>query len=143
MLNKSLSIGSLDIPHTVKKEKCSSFQRGVDITTCKCNYICSVIENSKVALQMEYSFRYGNKAAANQQIKFSTLMMKPCTLSLWRNGYDIGVVIDQSRFLASTVNLYSCLLGRRQANLCFHFAGSGENLPDITKSRDASLHNKI
>ena len=31
------------------------------------------------------------------------------------------------------------LLGRRQANLCFHFAGSGENLPDIAKSRDASL----
>ena len=28
------------------------------------------------------------------------------------------------------------LLGRRQANLCFHFAGSGENLPDIAKSRD-------
>ena len=34
------------------------------------------------------------------------------------------------------------LLGRRQANLCFYFAGSGENLPDITKSRDASLDNK-
>ena len=34
------------------------------------------------------------------------------------------------------------LLGRRQANLCFHFAGSGENLPDITKSLDASLDNK-
>ena len=34
------------------------------------------------------------------------------------------------------------LLGGRQANLCFHFAGSGENLPDITKSRDASLDNK-
>ena len=31
------------------------------------------------------------------------------------------------------------LLGRRQANLCFHFAGSGENLPDIAKSRDASI----
>ena len=30
----------------------------------------------------------------------------------------------------------SLLLGRRQANLCFHFAGSGENLPDIAKSRD-------
>ena len=37
----------------------------------------------------------------------------------------------------------SGLLGRREANLCFHFAGSGENLPDITKSRDAILHNKI
>ena len=35
------------------------------------------------------------------------------------------------------------LLGRRrQANLCFHFAGSGENLPDIAKSRDASMDNK-
>ena len=33
-------------------------------------------------------------------------------------------------------------LGRRQANLCFHFAGSGENLPDITKSRDTSMDNK-
>ena len=32
---------------------------------------------------------------------------------------------------------------RRQANLCFHFAGSGENLPDITKSRDASLDNDL
>ena len=31
------------------------------------------------------------------------------------------------------------LLGRRQANLCFHFTGSGENLPDIAKSRDASM----
>ena len=25
---------------------------------------------------------------------------------------------------------------------CFHFAGSGENLPDIAKSRDASIDNK-
>ena len=37
----------------------------------------------------------------------------------------------------------SFLLGRRQANLCFHFAGSGENLPDIAKSRDATLDNKL
>ena len=35
------------------------------------------------------------------------------------------------------------LLGRRHANLCFHFAGSGENLPDIAKSRDATLDNKL
>ena len=34
------------------------------------------------------------------------------------------------------------LLGRRQANLCFHFAGSGENLPDIAKSRDCSMGRK-
>ena len=34
------------------------------------------------------------------------------------------------------------LLGRRQANLCFRFAGSGENLPDITKSRDTGMDNK-
>ena len=34
------------------------------------------------------------------------------------------------------------LLGRRQANLCFHFAGSGENLPNIAKSRDASMGRK-
>ena len=34
-------------------------------------------------------------------------------------------------------------MGRRQeANLYFHFAGSGENLPDIAKSRDASMDNK-
>ena len=26
--------------------------------------------------------------------------------------------------------------------LCFHFAASGENLPDIAKSRDASMDNK-
>ena len=31
---------------------------------------------------------------------------------------------------------------RRQANLCFHFAGSRENLPDIAKSRDTSMDNK-
>ena len=30
-------------------------------------------------------------------------------------------------------------LGGRHANLCFHFAGSGENLPDIAKSRDSSI----
>ena len=35
------------------------------------------------------------------------------------------------------------LLGRRQANLCFHFAESGENLLDIAKSRDATLDNKL
>ena len=29
-----------------------------------------------------------------------------------------------------------------RANLCFHFAGSGENLPDIAKSRDASMGKK-
>ena len=40
------------------------------------------------------------------------------------------------------VSLRETLLGRRQANLCFHFAGSGENLPDITKSRDTSMDNK-
>ena len=34
------------------------------------------------------------------------------------------------------------LLDRRQANLCFHFAGSRENLPDIAKSRDTSMDNK-
>ena len=37
---------------------------------------------------------------------------------------------------------FTNLLGRRQANLCFHFAGSGENLPDIAKSRDASMGRK-
>ena len=34
----------------------------------------------------------------------------------------------------------SSLLGRRHANLCFHF---GENLPDIAKSRDATQDNKL
>ena len=33
-------------------------------------------------------------------------------------------------------------MGRRYANLCFHFAGSGENLPDIAKSHDTSMDNK-
>ena len=40
------------------------------------------------------------------------------------------------------VILTSCLLGRRQANLCFHFAGSEENLPDIAKPRNASMGRK-
>ena len=35
----------------------------------------------------------------------------------------------------------SFLLGRRQANLRFHFAGSGENLQDIAKSCDANMDN--
>ena len=35
------------------------------------------------------------------------------------------------------------LLGRRQANLCFHFGGSGENLPDIAKWCDATLDNEL
>ena len=30
-------------------------------------------------------------------------------------------------------------IGRRQVNLCFHLAGSGENLLNITKSCDASI----
>ena len=34
------------------------------------------------------------------------------------------------------------LLGRGQANLCFHFAGSGENWPDIAKSRDTNMWRK-
>ena len=37
---------------------------------------------------------------------------------------------------------FCCLIGRRQANLCFHFAGSGENLPDMAKSRDARMGKK-
>ena len=37
---------------------------------------------------------------------------------------------------------FNALLGRRQANICFHFAGSGENLPDIAKSCGASMDNK-
>ena len=32
---------------------------------------------------------------------------------------------------------------RRRQGTCFHFAGSGENLPDIAKSRDADLDNKL
>ena len=39
-------------------------------------------------------------------------------------------------------HIWSLLLGRREANLCFHFAGSEENVPDIAKSRDASLDKK-
>ena len=48
---------------------------------------------------------------------------------------------EQARLLSPMKE--SLLLGRRQANLCFHFAGSGENLPDIGKSRDATLDNKL
>ena len=38
--------------------------------------------------------------------------------------------------------IFGSLLGRLQANLCFHFAGSGENLLDIAKSHYASMDNK-
>ena len=48
---------------------------------------------------------------------------------------------EQARLLSPMKE--SLLLGRRQANLSFHFAGSGENLPDIAKSRDATLDNKL
>ena len=44
---------------------------------------------------------------------------------------------------ARNKNIKALLLGRRQANLYFHFAGSGENLPDIAKSRDATMRNKL
>ena len=43
---------------------------------------------------------------------------------------------------AYSLGILASLLGRRQANLCFHFAGSGENLPDIAKSRGTSMDNK-
>ena len=52
--------------------------------------------------------------------------------SFWLKLDDVTVTL-------SLTVLSSNLLGRRQANLCFHFAGSGENLPDIAKSRDASI----
>ena len=32
-----------------------------------------------------------------------------------------------------------CLIGSPSGEPMFHFAGSGENLPDIAKSRDASM----
>ena len=54
------------------------------------------------------------------------------------SGVTIGTSLSES-----TQDFLKLLLGRRQANLCFHFAGSGENLPDITKSRDASLDIKF
>ena len=34
------------------------------------------------------------------------------------------------------------IIGSRQANLCFHFAISGENLPDIAKSHGTGMDNK-
>ena len=43
---------------------------------------------------------------------------------------------------ASVTKILILLLGRRQANLCFHFAGSEENLPDIAKPHDASMGRK-
>ena len=46
-------------------------------------------------------------------------------------------------FRCVELNLVDRFLGRRQANLRFHFAGSGENLPDIAKSRDTTQYNKL
>ena len=40
------------------------------------------------------------------------------------------------------IDCVKCLLGYCQANLCFGFAGSGENLPDIAKPHDASIDNQ-
>ena len=64
-----------------------------------------------------------------------------------KNGKSIGndaICNEMIKCLVHTkfIDVIRMLLGRRQANLCFHFAGSGENLPDITKSRDASLDNE-
>ena len=69
-----------------------------------------------------------------------------CCSSLLVLVFEIESVLSQK---PKQANAFGCsfrlfvacygFLGRRQANLCFHFAGSGENLPDITKSRDASM----
>ena len=53
----------------------------------------------------------------------------------------VNILISEIFVLSDSRDLHR-LLGRRQANLCFHFAGSGENLPDIAKSRDASMGRK-
>ena len=54
----------------------------------------------------------------------------PFFLFLWASGIQGMKII-----------IIAKLLCRGQANLCFHFAGSGENLLDIAKSRDASMDN--
>ena len=69
------------------------------------------------------------------QIRFNALSL---SFSETESGKGPLGLSDFSLFDYITI-----LLGRRQANLCFHFAGSGENLPDIAKSRGASMHNKI
>ena len=62
---------------------------------------------------------------------------------LWlSNSHNNAASIQKNRADKSH-HVIVALLGRRQANLCFHFAGSGENLPDITKSPDASLDNDL
>ena len=56
--------------------------------------------------------------------------------------YDFILNLKQLATCGIT-DLCKTLLGRRQANLCFHFARSGEHLPDIAKSRDATMRNKL
>ena len=51
-----------------------------------------------------------------------------------------GMICSNSQL--ASAHPFLSLLGCRQANLCFHFAESAENLPDIAKSRDASMDNK-
>ena len=53
------------------------------------------------------------------------------------------VPLPFQKALGSPFSPTSHSLGRRQVNLCFHFGGSEENLPDIAKSRDATLDNKL
>ena len=74
-----------------------------------------------------------------KQIKRYQLQLRGAHVSLTklRKRLDLQCVVQRR----SKYSLKESL-GRRQANLCFHFAGSGENLPDIAKSRDASMDNK-
>ena len=69
----------------------------------------------------------------NESFTISLTLIEDCYLGRWMLN---ELSIHMQKITCS-------LLGRHQANLCFHFAGSGENLPDITKSRDASLDNDL
>ena len=52
--------------------------------------------------------------------------------------------VQQIQFRLSSRSSYVVMLvGSPSSEPMFYFAGSGENLPDITKSRDASLDNDL
>ena len=92
-----------------------------------------------------YSFRNYVFPISLEMVLMHSREMNTCLYQVFELTNQIQCIVRKSisyvTYCADTDadRAFLLLLGRRQANLCFHFVGSGENLPDIAKSRDARV----
>ena len=95
----------------------------------------NILETKLIAVRFKVSFNHACVLARIVSLKPCNKLHKLFCLLLPLYYSDKVRQSQLSPFWSTAINWVS----RRQANLCFHFAGSGENFPDIG---DVSMNNK-